>query len=213
MVTVLIRCIIIYVLLTVALRLTGKRQVGELQISELITTFMISELASSPIQDLSIPLIYSLVPIGVLLCAEIIMSFVATKSATVKKAFFGNPSIIIKGGILNQGELSRLRISIGELLSELRLVGAGDISKVDYAILEQNGKLSVLLKDENDSGSYTHALVMDGAINESNLKSYGKSENWLRKYIDSQGALLDEIFLLTATDTGELNIIMKEKKK
>ena len=110
MVTVLIRATIIYSLLLLALRLTGKRQVGELQISELITTFMISELAASPIQDLSIPLIYSILPITLLLCIEIILSFWATKSKRVKKLFFGNPSIIVEKGILNQKELSRLRI-------------------------------------------------------------------------------------------------------
>ena len=102
MVTVLIRTVIIYLLLLVALRLTGKRQLGELQISELITTFMISELAASPIQDLSIPIIYSIIPITVLLCFEIVLSFLATKSAFTKKAFFGNPSIIIEKGVLKQ---------------------------------------------------------------------------------------------------------------
>jgi uncharacterized membrane protein YcaP (DUF421 family) len=102
MVTVLIRAAIIYTILLISLRLTGKRQVGELQISELITTFMISELAASPIQDLSIPLIYSIVPIIFLLCAEISLSFLATKSKRLKKLFFGNPSIIIRKGKLNQ---------------------------------------------------------------------------------------------------------------
>ena len=148
MVTVLIRTAIIYLLLLLALRLTGKRQVGELQISELITTFMISELATSPIQDLSIPLIYSIIPIVFLLCAEIILSFLATKSKKLKKLFFGDPSFIIKNGKLDQDELGKLRIGINEFLWELRIKDVSDIDDVEYAILEQNGKLSVFLKSE-----------------------------------------------------------------
>lgn len=224
MVTVLIRAAIIYTFLLISLRLTGKRQVGELQISELITTFMISELAASPIQDLSIPLIYSIVPIVFLLCAEISLSFLATKSKKLKKLFFGNPSIIIRKGKLNQGELSRLRIGVNELLGELRLKDVSDISDVEYAILEQNGKLSVFLKqgkqpvcaqdlniERKDSG-IAHAIVVDGEINESNLKYADKNEKWLYSYLTKHDLSLDCIFLMTVSDNNDITIIKKEEK-
>ena len=224
MVTVLIRATIIYILLLVALRLTGKRQVGELQLSELITTFMISELATTPIQNLSIPLIYSVVPIILLLCTEIILSFLATKSKTLKKLFFGNPSIIIKNGILNQKELARLRIGINEFLGELRLKDVSDISDVDYAILEQNGKLSVFLKKERQTVTLEdlnikkknegvgHAIVVDGDINESNLTYAGKNTLWLEKYLHAHNINMKEIFLLTLNDLGQVTIIYKDTK-
>ncbi len=224
MVTVLIRAAIIYSILLISLRLTGKRQVGELQISELITTFMISELAASPIQDLSIPLIYSIVPIVFLLCAEISLSFLATKSKRLKKLFFGNPSIIIKKGKLNQQELSRLRIGVNELLGELRIKDVSDISDVDYAILEQNGKLSVFLKQdkqplcakdlkiERKSSGIAHAIVVDGEINESNLSYAGKNIKWLMSYINKTNLALDEIFLMTVNDDNNITIIKKEEK-
>lgn len=214
MVTVLIRTIIIYLLLLLALRLTGKRQLGELQISELITTFMISELAASPIQDLSIPIIYSIIPITVLLCFEVILSFLATKLPIMKKAFFGNPSIIIEKGELKQDELLRLRIGISELLCQLRLKDVSDISLIDYAILEQNGQLSVFLKrGETDSNTkYAHAIVTDGKINESNLKLSGKDEKWLRAVLKKNKRTLNEIFLLTVDEENKVYIINRKKR-
>lgn len=224
MITVLIRTVLIYSLLLLALRLTGKRQVGELQISELITTFMISELAASPIQDLSIPLIYSILPISLLLCLEIILSFLATKSKAVKNLFFGNPSVIIEKGILNQKELSRLRIGINELLGELRLKDVSSIDEVDYAILEQNGKLSVFLKNSKQpviaedlkinkpACGIAHAVVIDGEIDDSNLMSASKTKEWLNKYIRHHKINIKSILLMTVDDNNNICIINKEGK-
>lgn len=211
MVTVLIRTTIIYFFLLIALRLTGKRQVGELQVSELIITFMISELAASPIQDLSIPIIYSIIPIVFLLCAEIILSFLATKSKTLKKLFFGNPSMIIRKGKLDQKELGRLRIGINDFLGELRLKDAGDINDVEYAILEENGKLSVFLKDK-DGCELTHAIIVDGDVNETNLRYANKNERWLNNYLEKNKLSQKQIFLMTVNDQNEVYIIKKEEK-
>lgn len=224
MLTVLIRTAIIYLLLLLALRLTGKRQIGELQLSELITTFMISELATVPIQDLSIPLIYSIFPIIFILCVEIALSYLATKSKNVKKLFFGNPSMIIERGVINQKELERLRIGINELIGELRLKDVASISDVEYAILEQNGKLSVFLKKDcqpvclKDLGikgggdSLDHAIIIDGEIDESNLKEAKKSRAWLLSYLRKHHLQLSQIFLMTINDENVINIINKEEK-
>ena len=165
MATVLIRTAIIYVLFTIAIRLMGKRQVGELQISELITTFMLSELAINPIQDISIPIAYALVPLVFLFSMEVITSFLVTKLPKFRRAFMGAPSIIIRSGELDQKELGRLRISISELLSELRLKNVSKIEDVDYAILEQNGQLSVFLKGNMQSSiGIAHAIIQVGKI-------------------------------------------------
>ena len=174
MATVLLRTIIIYFVFIIAIRLLGKRQVGELEISELIVTFMLSELATVPIQDPSIPISYAFIPLVILIAFEVISSFLVTKSKLFKKMIIGNPSYVINKGKLDQKELERLRMSLPELLGELRLKNVGDISNVDYAILEENGKLSVF--EKGVASSVAHALIIDGSINESNLKIAGKSE-------------------------------------
>ena len=211
-----------FVLIATLFRLMGKRQVGELQISELITTFMISELATTPIQNLSIPLIYSIMPIVLLLCLEIVLSFLATKSKLLKKMLLGNPSVIIDKGVINQQELSRLRIGIDELLGELRLKDVSDISQVQYAILEQNGQLSVFLKRENqpltlqdvekkgNEEGISHGVVVDGEINESNLALSGKSRAWLNKYARRHSIDIKEVLLMSVNDSGKVSVIYKD---
>ncbi len=213
MATVLIRTAIIYVLFTFAIRLMGKRQVGEMQLSELITTFMLSELAINPIQDISIPIAYSIIPLIFLFSMEVITSFVVTKSSWFRRIFMGGPSIIIKKGVLNQKELSRLRISISELLSELRLKDVGSIDEVDCAILEQNGKLSVFLKkDKAIDGGVAHELIIDGALNFSAIHSCGKEENWVFSQLKKRNLDLKNVFLMTVDDENKINIIIKEEK-
>ena len=216
MATVLIRTLLIYILFICVIRLTGKRQVGELQVSELVITFMVSELATIPIQDISIPFSYSVLPIVFLLASEVILSFITTKSVKAKKLFAGNPSILIRQGKLNQRELAELRIGVNELLGELRLKDVSDISQVDYAIIEQNGKLSVFLKDgESTSPTVSgigHAVVIDGVINESNLRYSQKNKIWLEKYLNAHKIELSDIFLMTVDDKSKVSIIKKEIK-
>lgn len=226
MTTVLIRTTIIYMLLIITMRLTGKRQIGDLQISELVITFMVSELATIPIQDLSVPLSYSVFPIVLLLCYEIIVSFLNLKVPFLKKLFAGNPNILICRGKLNQKELKKARIGINEFLGELRVKNIGDISQVDYAILEQDGQLSVFLKKDNQPVSVNdfknfenshcnegicHAIIVDGEINESNLKLCQKNTLWLEKYLSKHNYNVKNIFLFTVNDNNDINIIMKEK--
>lgn len=214
MATVLIRTLLVYILFICVIRLTGKRQVGELQISELVITFMVSELATIPIQDISIPFSYSIFPIIFLLAFEVILSFIMTKSVKAKKLFAGNPSILIKKGKLNQKELSSLRIGINELLGELRLKDVSDISQVDYAILEQNGKLSVFLKEnevlEPSITGIGHAVIIDGVINESNLYYSNKNEAWVKKCLSEHKIPLNDVFLMTVDDKSKVNIVRKE---
>ena len=213
--TVLIRTIVIYILFMFAIRLMGKRQVGELQLSELVTTFMLSELAINPIQDTSIPIAYSLIPLVFLLSAEVITSFIMSRLPHVKRVLNGAPSILIQNGKLNQPELSRSRISISEFLGELRLKDIGDISLVDYAILEENGKLSVFLKNGAEKKRDTqiaHSLILDGVINKSSLEITKRDEDWIYSYLKKKNLCLKDIFLMTCDSSNTINIILKEEK-
>ena len=224
MATVFLRTFIMFALLFGAIRLMGKRQVGELEISELVITFMLSELAVMPISDKNIPLLYSVIPILILLSVEVILSFIISKSSTVKKMLLGSPSVIINKGKLDQKELQRLRMSATELMSELRLKGISSVSDVDYAIVEDNGQLSVFTKKNvspltpEDAGiiirdtGMSHCVVIEGKIYEENLKLTGKSEKWVKAAAENNGASVDDIFLMTVDDCDNVYIIRKEDK-
>ncbi len=210
MASILVRTIIIYILLSFSLRIMGKRQLGEMDVVELVSTLLISEIASIPIDDPDIPLLNAIIPILLILSAEVILSTVKNKSEKLKESLEGKPLYIIYKGRLLQDALRENRISVNELLSEMRSQGIGDISEVNYAILEQNGSLSLLKKAENDMA---HTLVIDGHIMVDDLKSLGYNERWLEKEVAARKTRLEKIFLMTVTDEGDVNIILKEEKR
>lgn len=203
----------------------GKRQVGELQITEFIVTFMLSELATMPIVDKRTPVSYAIVPILLLLSLEVIFSFIVSRLPSIKKIFFGSPGMLVNKGIIMQRELERNRIDINELLAELRLKDIADISQVEYAIIEDNGKISVIKKAAaspltpdffdkkiKDAG-LAHPLIICGTVSDVGLKMAQKTESWLYGELSSAKAKLEDVFLFTVDDLGKTNIIMKEKSE
>ena len=210
MVSILIRTIIIYILLSFSLKIMGKRQLGELDVAELVSTLLISEIASIPIDDPDIPLMNAIIPILFILSFEVILSTVKNKSERLKNAVEGKPVYIIYKGRLLQNALKENRISINELLSELRSQGIGDIGEVRYAILEQNGTLSVLKKGENE---LAHPLIIDGSLMKKDLVKLGYDERWLKKQLDKHHVRAEEIFLMTVSDSGMTGIILKDGEK
>lgn len=210
MASILIRTVVVYILLSFSLRIMGKRQLGELDVMELVSTLLISELASIPIDDPDIPLLNAIIPILLILSSEVILSTLKNKSEKMKEAIEGKPTYIIYKGRLLQDSLRENRISVNELLSEMRSQGIGDISKVDYAILEQNGSLSLLQKNSNEMA---HTIIIDGNLIYERLKPLGYDDRWLDKQLKQAKAKPEEIFLMTITDSGDINIILKEEKR
>lgn len=221
MLTILMRLIIIYTVLIGTMRVMGKRQIGELQVSELVTTILLSELAAQPIADPQIPLIFAIIPIGALISIEVVISFAVTKIPFLKPIFDGKPSILISKGKLNTAEILRVRISLEELLSQLRIAGVADIGEVDYAILEQNGQLSVITKKHasppsaddlqvkvSESG-IAHALIVDSEVSDFNLKQIGRSRGWLEKRLSHYKIKLADVMLFTVDDSGKENLIRR----
>ena len=145
--TLVIRTIIIYLFLIIAMRIGGKRQIGQMQLSELITALVLSELAISPISHEDTPLLFGIAPIFIVTSLEIICAFLSTKSNAAKRFFDGVPSVIVKRGELDIRELAKNRMGIEEFISETREQGIRDISDIDYAIIEADGRLSVFEKD------------------------------------------------------------------
>jgi len=223
MVTILFRTVIIYLILTVTMRIMGKRQLGELEPSELVTTFLLSEIASLPITNLDIPVMFAVIPIITLLSLEVFASVLLIKVPALKNLLSPRPNVLIDKGKLRQDELQKLRISTDEFLSELRQSGITDFSEVYYAILEENGKLSVIPKAKHSpptakqmgipvsESGISHILVSDGKLNRHGIKTLGLTSADIKQYLTENSLSLGEVFLLTRNDGGYYNIILKEK--
>ena len=207
MAPMVVRTIIIYILLNFSLRIMGKRQIGELDVGELVSTLLISEIAAIPIDDTDIPLLNAIVPALLLLSFEIILSTVKNKSEKLKRRIEGEPVFLIYRGKLRQRALDENRLSVNELLSELRIQGSADISDVEYAVLEQNGNMSVVTKSDT---ALAHSLIIDGEVIEKTLKSMGYDEKWLQTRLEENKIKKSEVLLLTVNDSGDINIIRKD---
>lgn len=222
MTTILFRTIIIYALLILAMRLMGKRQIGELEVSELVGTLILSEIASMPIENQEIPLSFALIPIITITTIEIAMSVILIKFPKLKSLISTRPSTLISGGVIDQRELSRARISVEELVGELRQQGIADLNEVSYAVLEQNGKISVIPKAASkpatpsdlglgavDNG-IMHILVSNGYVNDYNMKKHNKDMAWLKQKSAEHHCSTDRIFLLLIDDNDNICLIPKE---
>ncbi len=225
MITILLRTLIIYIIISVVLRCMGKRQVGELELSDLVATLLLSELAALPIADHNMPLFNALLPILAVLALEIIITYLKTKWNPLKKLLEGKPSILINRGKIDQQELEKMRISIEELLSECRLQGYGDLSDINYAILEQEGQLSIIpcaskqalcpedIRITTKDRGLAHPVIMDGEIHDAHLSMIGRDRIWLKKECGKRGCETKDVFLMTVDDAGDISFTRKEKKK
>ena len=209
MTAILVRTIIIYVILNVMLKLMGKRQIGELEVNELVSTLLISEIASIPISEPDVPLVASVIPILFICSLEVAISAIKNRSSKLKTLVEGTSVYIIYKGKLKQDVLEANRISINEILTEMRTQNIGDISEVEYGILEQNGKLSLFKKEDK----IAHPLIIDGQVDEGNLCKMGLNKRWLEKKLKEEGLSIEDTFLFTADDAGDVYIIKKEEKK
>lgn len=210
MTSIVARTLIIYIFLSFMLRIMGKRQLGELEVSELVSTLLVSEIASLPIDNPDIPLLNAIIPIALIVSIEVILSTIKNKSERLKKTIEGEPEYIIYKGRLLQNALRDNRMSVNELLSQLRAQGVGSIDEVYYAAVEKSGSLSVLKRGESD---LAHTIIIDGNIIEENLNSLGYNEIWLEKRLKERSAKRGDIFLMTVTDDGQIGIIMKDRDR
>ena len=226
MTTAFFRTVILYLLLMVGLRLMGKRQIGELEPSELVLTLIISDLAAVPMQDFGIPLVNGVFPIIILLCLSMILSFVNLKSVRFRSILCGKPAIIIREGRLVQQNMNKTRLTIDELYEQLRSQGVTDLKSVKYAILETNGKISVLPYTQEspvtpkilgvqvqDETLLPILLINDGRIMSDNLRVSGRDMRWLEQQLRSRKLSSPrQVFLLTVDETGAVECVVKEGK-
>lgn len=223
MLQTVLRTVIFYFVIIFAIRLMGKRQIGDMQPSELVITILISEIAAMPIQDLKMPIWMGVAATVTLVSLEVIISFAAMKLLWFRKLFYGNSCIIIKDGVIDQKMLRRLRVTVPDLLEVLRNQEVFDLSQVAYAILETNGQMSVLLKPEyqtasvNDiKGKEGHSgmpclIISDGKFLKKAMKSIGITKQSALDKIKAKGLNLKDVFIMTAEKDGEITIVKKEK--
>lgn len=224
MMMTVIRTAVLYFVVVLCMRIMGKRQVGELQPSELVVTILISELASIPMQDLSRPITNGVLAIFVLVFLELVLSLLTLKSELFRKIFEGKSAIIIKNGVIDQKMMKRLRITIDDLLEGLRQAGSFSIDDVDFAIMETNGRFSVKpkqkyqpaskkdLKIKADDKGLSTVIIADGRFNEKVFESFDnvKMQDAINR-LKLENLSVDEVFLMSVNDAGEFLIIRKEK--
>ena len=217
----LIRTIILYICVMCALRIMGKRQIGELQPSELVITIMLGDLASVPMQETSIPILNGIVPIVTLVFLEVVLSMASLKSKRIRRFISGDPSIIINNGQINTDELKKLRFNIDDLLEELRAKDIVDISDVQIALIDTNGAFCVVqkaskrpvtpedLKISPKEEEIPYTVVSDGKIIKTNLVKLGREEKWLVKKINEKNMSVEDVLYAGLTESGKLSVMRR----
>lgn len=222
---VLIRAIIIYVAVILALRIMGKRQIGEMTPHELVITILVSQVAIIPLQDNAMPLANMVIPILIFVSLEIIASALSMKSIGFRNVIQGKPIFVIKNGKLDEKQLRRLRITVDDLIDALREKGYFDISSVQDAVVETNGTISVLQKAEEapvtpkqlklsvKEKSTPVAVVVDGKPVTEYFGQNVIKNSEIELITKNSGKKTSEIMLLTIDDNGKIFIIPKRSKK
>ena len=222
-----IRTVILYFTVITALRIMGKRQVGELQPAELVVTIMISNIATLSIEDTNIPLLGSVLPIFMLVSCEVIESVLSLKSRTLRKLFAGNPRIIIKDGVINQTEMRNLRWSIDDLTEQLRIGGIFDIREVSFAVVETTGALSAYQKfdarpatakmlsipPDGEPDVPPMTVISDGVLDEDALSFLNLRREWLDKILAEKKLTIDKVYMMTCDRRAGYSLIEKDKKE
>lgn len=223
MAIILVRTLIIYFSLLLTMRLLGKRQLGEMELSEFVVAALVADLAAVPLQDTGIPLLNGLLPILILFCCEVLISGAALKSVRLRAALYGKPSLLIVRGRIDQGEMRKNRFTADELMQELRNQGSMDISQIEYAVLETDGRLNVIpfpaerpatasqLGLDAGPGGYPFIVVSDGRVLDENLRRAGRDRPWLDRQLADRGHRdPGQVFLMTVNNAGQVYFAPRE---
>lgn len=224
MILIFVRTIIIYVLVLFVMRFMGKREIGQMQPFELVISIMIADLASTPMAEIGIPILYGVIPILGLLFMHIVISILNIKSIRLREIICGKPRILISEGKIDEKALTKENFTINELQERLRGNNVNNISDVEYAILETSGQISVILKSEKrpvttedlnlnvDKTKISYDLVLDGKVMYDNLKKIGKDEKWLEKEIQRFKIRPAEALIFVQNGDGTFYCQKKNKK-
>lgn len=189
-ISIIMKTFVLYFYIVLVYRLMGKKEVGKLSIIDLIVSILIAELAAMSIESTDRSIFVSIVPILVLVIIQITLSYISLKSDKFRKFIDGSPTTIIKSGKIKFNEMAKLRYSLDDLITQLREQGIKSIEEVDYAILENNGKLSVFQKTKD----YPMPIIVDGKIDFEVLKEIGKDVKWVLNILDEKKLNLTNVY-------------------
>lgn len=212
MLIIIIRTTLLFSLIVFSLRLMGKKQLGELQPSELVTTIMISNIATLALEDSSTPMIMGVIPILMIVCLDVILSGILLKNARIRKTVSGTARVVISDGVVDQAELKNLRYTIDDLTEAMRDQGIFDISQVQYAIVETTGKINFLEK-EQPAKNPPEIIIRDGELNKDALARTPLGEGWVMKILGLNKTKLPDVFLMSADPDGNYQLVLKEDVK
>ena len=219
---ILTRSLILYVLVIFAVRLMGKRQLGELQPSELVITILVSNIATLPLEDVNIPVIVGITPILALVCFEVVVSWLNLKSPRIRKITSGSPKIVIKDGKIDPDTMRDLRFSVDDLMMALREKEVFDLDEIQFAIVETTGNISVMKKQEYDTpqrrelgieaqnGDPPQLIISDGEFKENAAQAIGISLKMVEKVLKQKKFTVDDVLIMTADNRG--NCFIADKK-
>lgn len=218
----IIRTFILYIAVTVAIRLMGKRQIGDMQPSELVITLLISEIAAIPLQDKDQPVISGIVAVFLLVILEIVASAVTVKSFFARKLLSGKSVVIIKNGTVDEQAMRDVRMTVLDLIELLRGQNIFNIEDVSFAVLEANGNLSVLqkgpkqpalaedLKIKDKPDSLALPVISDGGFVPESLDALSVTKNKVNEILKSNESDIKDVLVMTLDRNGKYNIIKKE---
>ena len=219
------RTLLIYLCVLFAMRLMGKRQLGELQPEELVSTILISNLASISIESEEVPVTASLIPLFLIAALELLGSALSFRSQKFFNLMSGRPKTVILDGQIDQNALRTLRLTTADLMEALRGKNIFDPRDVSYAVVETNGSLSAALCPEKETATladlqlkveHSHAtipFVLDGQVLEENLHWCGKDQDWLERTAQANTLLPEEILLLVGNETEDYFLLKKESRR
>ena len=223
MILIFFRSIFLYSLVLLVMRFMGKREIGQMQPFELVIAIMIADLASTPMSEIGIPIVYGVIPIFGLLFMHIIISILNIKSIRIREIICGKPRILVNKGVIDEKALIKENFTINELQERLRGSNVVNLGDVEYAILETNGQVTVVQKASKratipeDFGitpeyeGIPYDLVIDGVIMKDNLKQIGKNEIWLKKEVNKFGFEPNDALVVTIDGKGQIFCQKKER--
>lgn len=189
---IVFRTILYYFLFLILFRIMGKREIGELGLNDLLVSVLFAQFATLAIEKYEQPLIETLVPVIIIVALQILISFISLKNTKVREFIDSKPSLIIKNGKINFKEMERQRYGLEDLLTQIRDKGIKSLDEIEYAILENNGKLSTFLYDNKNV--YPLPLILDGKIQHQTLIDINKTNDWLSNILKKENTKLNEVF-------------------